>query len=68
MAKVMILQDNAHVEVDEEILEKRVGESEDDQAKYRWVEYYLNGEQVHRSAWVDLKLPVISESAVNGFV
>ena len=32
-----------------------------------WVEYYLDGELVHRSAHVSLKRPLVSISEVGGF-
>lgn len=40
---------------DESELEKRSGVFEDDNEITTWVEYYLGGELVHRSAHVQLK-------------
>jgi hypothetical protein len=42
-------------EMDESLLEKREGIDEDRKAKIYWVEYYLNGVQVHRSAHIAFK-------------
>ena len=42
-------------DMDESRLEKRTGVDEDDRARAEWVEYWLNGELVHRSANIRLK-------------
>ena len=42
-------------EMDESLLEKRTGVDEDDRARAEWVEYWLGGELVHRSANIALK-------------
>jgi cation transport regulator ChaC len=42
-------------EMDESLLEKREGTFEDDNELTTWVEYWLDGELVHRSAHVTLK-------------
>lgn len=44
-----------HGELDEALLEKREGVDENDNERVAWVEYWLNGELVHRSAHVTLK-------------
>ena len=44
-----------HGPMDESLLDKRVGVDEDDRARAEWVEYWLNGELVHRSANIQLK-------------
>ena len=45
-------------EMDESLLEKREGSIDDDIETTTWVEYWLEGELVHRSAHVTLKQPV----------
>ena len=46
-------------EMDESLLERKDGVFEDDNEYTTWVEYWLEGELVHRSAHVTLKkLPV----------
>jgi hypothetical protein len=47
-----------HGPMDEAELEKREGVVEDDNERTTWVEYWLAGELVHRSAHVTLKRPV----------
>lgn len=42
-------------EMDEALLEKKEGVFEDDNEYTTWVEYWLEGELVHRSAHVTLK-------------
>ena len=42
-------------DMDESRLEKRTGVDEDDRARAEWVEYWLNGELVHRSANIQIK-------------
>ena len=57
-----------HGDMDESLLEKREGGFEDENETTAWVEYWLNGELVHRS--VDIKLkksPAFAESAVSSF-
>lgn len=41
--------------MDEAVLEKRTGELDDDNEKTTWVEYWLEGELVHRSVDIRLK-------------
>lgn len=51
-------------EMDESLLEKREGTFEDDNELTTWVEYWLDGELVHRSAHVTLKkMPPIGGEA-----
>jgi len=45
-------------EMDESLLEKREGSVDNDNELTTWVEYWLDGEMVHRSAHVTLKKPV----------
>lgn len=50
-------------EMDDSLLEKKEGVFEDDNELTTWVEYWLDGELVHRSAHVTLKrsLPIGGE-------
>ena len=45
-------------DMDEALLEKREGGLDNDNEHTTWVEYWLEGELVHRSAHVTLKRPV----------
>ena len=51
-----------HGEMDDSLLEKRTGEDDNEHENTRWVEYWLNGELVHRS--VDM---VLKRATVAGF-
>lgn len=42
-------------DMDEALLEKRTGIDEDDRARAEWVEYWKDGELVHRSASIAIK-------------
>lgn len=42
-------------EMDDSLLEKREGLVDDDNERTSWVEYWLDGELVHRSVHVHLK-------------
>jgi hypothetical protein len=42
-------------EMDESLLEKKVGSVDNDHEYTAWVEYWLEGELVHRSVHVQLK-------------
>lgn len=52
-------------EMDESLLEKREGSLDDDNEHTTWVEYWHEGELVHRSAHVRLKQapPLFAEAA-----
>lgn len=54
-------------ELEEATLEKREGVVDDDRECTRWIEYWLDGELVHRSVHIVLKKAVSAESAVQGF-
>lgn len=54
-------------ETDESLLEKRTGALENDNERTTWIEYWLDGVLVHRSAHVTLKRPVETQSVVGGF-
>jgi hypothetical protein len=51
--------------MDESLLEKREGSIDNDIEYTTWVEYWLEGELVHRSAHVSLKTspPLFAEAA-----
>ena len=55
-------------EMDDSLLEKREGTVDNENEMTTWVEYWLEGELVHRSAHVTLKktLPVGGEAASIG--
>ena len=53
--------------MDEALLEKREGQTENDNETTSWVEYWDGGELVHRSVHVHLKKPMISISEIGGF-
>ena len=48
-------------QMDEALLEKREGFIDNDNEHTRWVEYWHEGELVHRSVHVHLKRNVLSE-------
>jgi len=48
-------------------VEKREGVVNNDTEYTQWVEYWLEGELVHRSAHVRLKKPVVLGTKVGGF-
>jgi hypothetical protein len=48
-------------EMDETLLEKREGEIDNDNETTKWVEYWLEGELVHRSVHVHLKKNVFAD-------
>jgi hypothetical protein len=54
-------------EMDDSLLNKKEGSIDNDNENTTWVEYYLDGELVHRSAHVSLKKPLVSISEVGGF-
>jgi hypothetical protein len=54
-------------EMDDSLLEKRDGTVDNDNELTTWVEYWLDGELVHRSAHVQLKKTVTLTSSVASF-
>jgi len=48
-------------EMDDSLLEKREGSVDNDNELTRWVEYWLDGELVHRSVHVHLKKNVFAD-------
>ena len=61
----MALVNTTKGEMDESLLEKREGSLDNDNETTTWVEYWLDGELVHRSAHVSLKTspPLFAEAA-----
>jgi hypothetical protein len=47
-------------EMDESLLDKREGTIDNDNETTTWIEYWLGGELVHRSAHVQLKRAVVT--------
>jgi hypothetical protein len=54
-------------DMDDSLLEKREGTVDNDNETTTWVEYWLEGELVHRSAHVTLKKTVTLTSSVASF-
>lgn len=48
-------------DMDESLLQKQEGSSENDNEIIKWVEYWLDGELVHRSVHVELKRNVVAD-------
>jgi hypothetical protein len=48
-------------EMDDSLLEKREGELDNENELTRWIEYWLDGELVHRSVHVELKRNVFAD-------
>jgi hypothetical protein len=48
-------------EMDDSLLEKREGSLDNDTETTSWVEYWLNGEMVHRSVHMALKRSVFAD-------
>ena len=54
-------------EMDDSLLEKREGSLDNDNESTTWVEYWLDGELVHRSVHVALKKNVSSAAEAASF-
>ena len=54
-------------DMDESLLEKKTGSLDNTNEHTTWVEYWLDGELVHRSAHITFKRNVFSQTAVGGF-
>ena len=54
-------------EMDEALLEKKEGGLDNENEHTTWVEYYFEGELVHRSANIQLKKPIVSQTAIGSF-
>ena len=54
-------------QMDESLLEKREGQSDTVTETTEWVEYWLEGELVHRSVHVKLKHAAVANGAASSF-
>ena len=54
-------------DMDDSLLEKREGNVDNDNEYTTWVEYWLDGELVHRSAHVELKKSVVLSGSTASF-
>jgi hypothetical protein len=63
----MALVNTTKGEMDEALLEKREGNVDNDNEYTTWVEYWLDGELVHRSAHVQLKTSVVLSGSTASF-
>ena len=54
-------------QMDESLLEKREGQLDTDTETTAWVEYWLEGELVHRSVHVQLKHAALADGAASSF-
>jgi hypothetical protein len=63
----MALVNTTKGEMDEALLEKREGSLDNDNESSTWVEYWLDGELVHRSVHVALKKNVSSVAEAASF-
>ena len=60
----MTLVNTTKGEMDTSLLEKREGVDENDNERAEWVEYWLDGELVHRSVHMTLKKFTLTGEAV----
>jgi hypothetical protein len=65
--EIMALITTTKGEMDDSLLEKKEGLVDNDDEHTTWVEYWLDGELVHRSAHVQLKKTVTLTSSVASF-
>lgn len=64
----MAIVTTIHGDMDDSLLERKDGNFEDDNEVTSWVEYWLDGEIVHRSVCMHLKHPMVfAEPAIAGF-
>lgn len=54
-------------EMDDSLLEKKEGSLDNDNESTTWVEYWLDGELVHRSAHVQLKKSLVLSAEAASF-
>ena len=64
----MALVNTTKGEMDDSLLEKKEGFVDNDDEYTTWVEYWLNGELVHRSVHVQLKKSVVLSGSTASFV
>jgi hypothetical protein len=60
----MALVNTTKGEMDTSLLEKREGVDENDNERAEWIEYWLDGELVHRSVHMTLKKFTLTGEAV----
>ena len=60
----MALVNTTKGEMDTSLLEKREGVDENDNERAEWIEYWLDGELVHRSVHMTLKRFTLTGEAV----
>ncbi len=58
----MVLINTTKGKMDTSLLEKKSGEVDNDNEYTEWVEYWLEGELIHRSVHVRLKRNVITDA------
>ena len=63
----MALVNTTKGEMDESLLEKREGQLDSDTETTEWLEYWLEGELVHRSVHVKLKHAALADGAASSF-
>jgi hypothetical protein len=63
----MALVNTTKGEMDDSLLEKKEGFVDNDDEYTTWVEYWLDGELVHRSVHVQLKKSVVLSAATASF-
>ncbi len=63
----MALVNTTKGEMDETLLEKKEGFVDNDDEYTTWVEYWLDGELVHRSVHVQLKKSVVLSGSTASF-
>jgi hypothetical protein len=63
----MALVNTTKGEMDEALLEKKEGFVDNDDEYTTWVEYWLDGELVHRSVHVQLKKSVVLSGSTASF-
>jgi hypothetical protein len=63
----MALVNTTKGEMDDSLLEKREGNVDNDNEYTTWVEYWLDGELVHRSVHVQLKKSVALSGSTASF-
>jgi hypothetical protein len=63
---MMAIITTTHGEMDESLLEKREGVVDNDHERTTWIEYWFNGELVHRSVHVTLKEGLGIEGVLGG--
>jgi len=63
----MALVNTTKGEMDESLLEKKEGFVDNDNEYTQWVEYWLNGELVHRSVHVHLKQHILADGVAAEF-